>query len=353
LTAVDGSSDTVLGSDELPIELVIKTIDANRVKPKSFIWILAVLSLTTSTFISAQEPKKVYRIGYLSPTPYVNETFRQRLHELGYIERQSLVIEARLGVAKLEHFPERATELVNRNVDLILAVGSAAVKAAKNATSTIPIVMGNSSADPVRHGLVASLARPGGNVTGVIDVMAELAGKRLELLRDSFPRIARVAHLSVRGATPGIDHLKSTRAAAHTLGIQIQAMEVESPDDLASTIQAAVDGGAEALIVVGVGFFVPHRQRIINFVLKSRLPAIYTDTRWVSLGGLMTYTTDESARYRRAAEFVDKVLKGKKPADLPVEQPTTFQLMINLKTAKQIGVTIPHSVLVRATQLIK
>jgi len=318
---------------------------------RSLIWFLAAVLLAAPTCTAAQEPKKVYRIGYLSPAPYIENNFRQRLSELGYIEGQNLVIEARLGIAKTELFPERATELVGLNVDLILAIGVSAVRAAKNATSTIPIVMGNSSSDPVRHGLVASLARPGGNVTGVIDVMAELAGKRLEVLKDTFPNLSRVAYFSPRGTVA--DHLERTRTAARALGIRLQAFEVESPDDLERAFQAAVDEGAEALIVVGVSFFIPHRKRIVNLEIESGLPAMHTHGRWVPLGGLMAYTTDRPARYRRAAEFVDKILRGRKPADLPVEQPTNFQLMINLKTAKQIGVTIPPNVLVRATRLIE
>jgi len=323
------------------------------VKPKSFAWMLTAILLSAPAFTTAQELVKVYRIGYLSPASYVNKSFRQRLHELGYIEGQNLVIEARFMRGRRERYPALAAELVRLKVDLILAVGIGAARAAKDATATIPIVMGNSSSDPVRYGVVASLARPGRNVTGVIDIMADLAGKRLELLKDAFPNLSRVAHLSAQGASPGIDHLKSTKAAARALGIQLQALEVGSPDDLENAFQAAVDGGAEALIVVDVSFFVSHRQRIVDLAIKSGLPAIYTHARSVPLGGLMSYTTDEPARYRRAAEFVDKILNGRKPADLPVEQPTKFELVINLKTAKQIGVTIPPNVLVRATQLIK
>jgi len=321
-------------------------------KTKYFVWILAAVLLSAPAFTGAQDPKKIYRIGHLSPNP-INNIFRQRLRELGYIEGQNLVIEERVSNGRRELYPKLAAELVRLKVDLIYTQGTSHTRAVKDATSTIPIVMGNSAADPVRHGLVVSLGRPGGNVTGVIDIMSELAGKHLELLKDIFPKLSRVAHLSARGSLPAIDHLNNTKAAARTLGIRIQTLEVGSPDDLEDAFRTAVDGGAEALIVMHLNFFHRHRQRIINLEIKSGLPAMHTSARWVSLGGLMAYTTDRPARHRRGAEFVDKILQGKKPADLPVEQPTKFELVINLKTAKQIGVTIPPNVLVRATRLIE
>ncbi|MFB3123564.1 MAG: ABC transporter substrate-binding protein, partial [Candidatus Binatia bacterium] len=236
---------------------------------------------------------------------------------------------------------------------LILAVGISATRAARQATSTIPIVTGNSSADPVRHGLVTSLARPGGNITGIIDIMPDLAGKRLELLKETFPKLSRIGHLSVRDFTPGVAHLKETVAAGRALGVRIQALEVAGPDDLESSFRTAVEGGADALIVVGVNFFIPHRQRIVDLEVKYRLPAMHTHGRWVPAGGLISYTTDRATRHRRAAYFVDKVLKGTKPADLPVERATKFVLEINLKTAKQLGITIPPEVLYQATKVIK
>jgi putative ABC transport system substrate-binding protein len=215
--------------------------------------------------------------------------------------------------------------------------------------------MGNASDDPVRHRLVASLARPGGNVTGVIDMLPDLAGKRLELLKETFPRLSRVGHLVQRGSPDGPvqTHLEETEAAARSLGVQVQALQVPSADDLENAFQAATKGGAEALVVVGTGILIPQRQRIVNLELKNRLPAMHTHPQWVSDGGLMSYTTDQPARYRRAAEYVDSILKSVKPADLPVERPTKFIFEINLKTAKQIGLTIPPNVLARAQKVLQ
>jgi putative ABC transport system substrate-binding protein len=297
----------------------------------------------------AQQTSKVYRIGYLA-TSHVDEAFRQGLRELGYIEGKNLIIEYRQGPERL---PELAADLVRLKVDCILAVGVSPIGAAKKATGTIPIVMGNSSDDPVRYGFVSSLARPGGNVTGLIDMLPDLAGKRLELLKETFPKLSRVAHLSARGTPPGVAHLKEVETTARALGIRVQALEVPGPDGLENAFRAAAEGHAEALIVVGVNFFIPHRLRIVKLELKNRLPAMHTHTSWVPEGGLMSYTTNQAERYRRAAAYVDKVLNGTNPADLPVERPTKFELLINLKTAKQIGVTIPPNVLARADRVIR
>jgi putative ABC transport system substrate-binding protein len=317
-----------------------------------FFCLLPTVFLPAVSFVEAQQTNKVYRIGYLGPRS-VHKGFRQRLRELGYIEGQNLVIEARLTKGKRELYPEFATELVNLRVDLILAVGISATRAAKQATSTIPIVMGNSSADPVRHGLVTSLARPGGNITGIIDIMPDLAGKRLELLKESFPKLSRVGHLSVRDFTPGVAHLKETVAAGRALGVRIQALEVAGPDDLESSFRAAVEGGADALIVVGTGFLILNLQRIVNLEVKNRLPAMHTHRRWVPAGGLMSYRTNNLERYRSAATYVDRILKGTKPADLPVVRMKNFVFEINLKTAKQLGVAIPPQVLLQATKVIR
>ncbi len=214
--------------------------------------------------------------------------------------------------------------------------------------------MGNSSADPVQYGLIDSLARPGGNVTGVVDILPDLAGKRVELLKEIFPKLSRIAHLSPGSTAVTLGHLEATKAAARALGIRVQAPKVKDPEDLERVFRAVADGGAEALIVVGVGFFIPHRPRIINLSAKHRLPTMYTHTgRWVRLGGLISYATDVNVRYRRAAQYVDKILKGANPADLPVEQPTKFNLKINLKTSKALGVTFPPSILLRATEVIE
>jgi len=317
-----------------------------------FFCLLPTVFLPAVSFVEAQQSGKVYRIGYLGPST-VHKGFRQRLRELGYIEGKNLVIEARLTKGKRELFPEFAAELVNLRVDLILTVGTGATRAAKQATSTIPIVMGNSSADPVRLGFVASLARPGGNVTGVVDIMAELAGKRLELLKETFPSVSRVAHLSAQGISAGAAHLEQTIAAGRSLGVRIQALEVPGPDDLESAFQAAVGEGAEALVVVGTSFFITNLQRIVNLEIENRLPAMHTHRRWVPAGGLMSYRTNNLERYRRAAAYVDRILKGTKPAALPVVRVKKFEFGINLKTAKQLGVAIPPEVLLQATKVIK
>ncbi len=298
----------------------------------------------------AQQTEKVYRIGYLAPNR-INPAFPQGLRELGYVEGQNLIIEFRRGRGMEQYFG-LAKELVRLKVDLILSVGISATRAAKQATSTIPIVMGNSSADPVQQGVIDSLARPGGNVTGVIDMLPNLAGKRLGLLKEIFPKLSRIAHLYAPGPV-GLAHLKETQAAARKMGVRVRDLKVGGPDDLESAFRAAAEGGAEAAVVVGVNFFTRHRKRIVNLEVKNRLPTMHTHRRWVGSGGLITYTTDSSARYRRAAQYVDKIFKGAKPADLPVEQPTKFLLEINLKTAKALGITIPPSILLRATDVIE
>ncbi len=319
---------------------------------KLFWFTLCALLFSLCRPIEAQEAGKVYRIGYLAPRS-VHEGFRQRLRELGYIEGKNLVIEARLTKGNRKLFPEYAAELVKLRVDLILVVGTGAIRAAKQATSTIPIVMGNSSADPVRLGFVSSLAKPGGNITGVVDIMAELAGKRLELLKKTLPTLSRVAHLSSQGIAAGPVHLRQTVAAGRALGVRIQALEVPGPDNLESAFRAAVGDGAEAVIVVGTSFFITNRKRILNLELKNRLPAMHTHRGWVPRGGLMSYRTNNLERYRRAATYVDRILRGTKPADLPIVRVKKFEFEINLKTAKQLGVTIPPEILLQATKVIK
>ena len=315
--------------------------------------VTAVVLFAAALPATAQQTEKVWRIGFLTPAPYVWPTFRKGLSELGYVEGKNLTIEFRRR-KRGESYLAHAKELVALKVDLILAVGLGAARAAKQATSTIPIVMGNCSVDPVRHGLIDSLARPGGNVTGVVDRLPDLAGKRVELLKDIFPNLSRIAHLSAGSTTVGPEHLKATEAAARALGVRVQALTVKRPDDLESAFREAAEGGAEALIVVGVGFFIPHRKRILKLAAKHQLPTMHTHTaRWVRLGGLTSYATDVDVRYRRAARYVHEIFKGAKPADLPVQQATYFQLQVNLKTAKALGITIPPSVLLRATKVIE
>ena len=316
----------------------------------AFVFVVAVVA-------EAQQPTKTYRIGSLSNAPELRreqeEIWRQTLRELGYVEGQNLSIEWRFSKGKLELLPQLAAELVTLNLDCIIASGVAPTRAVKQATSTIPIVMANADDDPVRQGLVASLARPGGNVTGFTNIGSELAGKRLALLKETLPRLSRVAILSDSRGPGGAGHIRESELVAPGLGIQLQAPAIRSPEDLDSAFQAGVKGGAEALIVVSTGLMTAYRDRILGLALKARLPTMYSSSSFPLAGGLMSYDTDLRDRLRGAATYVDKILKGAKPGDLPVQRPTKFEFVVNLKTAKQIGLTIPPNVLVRADRVIK
>jgi putative tryptophan/tyrosine transport system substrate-binding protein len=305
----------------------------------------------------AQQQGKVWRIGYLSPRAGIKsaeEAFLQGLRSLGYVDGQNIVIEWRFANGNADRLPGLAAELVRLNVDCILAGGANSALAAKRATSTIPIVMGNTDDDPVLLGLVASLARPGGNVTGFINMGAKLAGKRLELLKETLPRASRVAMLWDPNSRPAAGHVRETKSAAHALGVTLQSLEVRKPDDSEHAFLVAGEMRAEALIVVATGSVNVDPARVVNLALKARLPAIYTLSRYVlDYGGLMSYAEEAYVTWRNAASYVDRILKGARPADLPVVQPTKFELLINLKTAKQIGVTIPESVLQRADGVIE
>ncbi|MBI1993963.1 MAG: ABC transporter substrate-binding protein [Deltaproteobacteria bacterium] len=258
------------------------------------------------------------------------------MRELGYIEGQSIIIEWRFARGKPDRLPEFAGELVRLKIDCIVTQGQRPTRAAKQATSTIPIVMANAG-DPVRQGFVASLARPGGNITGLTSISVDLAGKRLELLKETFPKLWQVIVL-LDAASPGnASYYRETEAAAGALGVKLQRREVRSPDDFESALRVEGKGRQEALIVRAAGLVNRHRARIINIAAKNRLPVMYTDPGFVLGGGLMSYSADLLDQYRRAAIYVDKILKGTKPADIPVEQPTKFELIINLKTAKQRG----------------
>jgi putative ABC transport system substrate-binding protein len=296
----------------------------------------------------------VYRIGYLRGGGGYNaedEAFKQRLQELGYTEGQNLVIEARAGGDGRERYPGFAAELVQLKVDCLVVGGIPAIHAAKQATSTIPIVMINVGGDdPVRLGFITSLARPGGNITGVMDISAELAGKRLELLKEAFPHLARIGHLSDKHVAA---HLHEVEAAARQLGVRIQPLEVQSPEEVEQAFRAARAARAEALIVVHHGFVIRHRERIAQLVDTIRLPVMYTHSEFVQSGGLMSYGEDRLDRGRRAAALVARIFQGAKPADLPVERPTKFELVINLKTAKALGLTIPPSILFQADEVIQ
>ena len=320
---------------------------------------LSALLLALCSSAEAQQPKKVPRIGYLSTLDPAldsarSEGIRLALRELGYIEGQNIAIEHRSAEGKLDRQAELAAELVRLKVDIIVvAGGNTLIRAAKNATKTIPIVMAGAAPDPVEAGFVESLARPGGNVTGLALLISELAGKRLELLKEAVPKLARVAFLYDPALPASVLQLKDGQAAARALGLTIQPWEVRGTEDFDRVFAALNKQRPDGLYVIASRQLNTNRKRIVGFALKSRLPSVYQNKESVDAGGLMSYGADQAESYRRIAYYVDKILKGAKPADLPVERPTKFELVINLKTAKQIGLTIPQSVLYRADKVIK
>jgi putative ABC transport system substrate-binding protein len=305
----------------------------------------------------AQQAKKIPRIGFLSTGspdvfPGRTEAFRQGLHELGYVEGKNIIIEWRFGDGRRDRSSALVAELVGLKVDIIVSAGPVATRFLKEATTTIPIVMGF-DADPVANGLVASLARPGGNITGLSTLSPELVGKRLELLKEIVPKLSRVAVLG-SSTLPGYAQLlRETELAAAALGVKLQSFDVLSPEDIEVAFRSTIKGRADAVLVVGNPIFNANRTQIAALAAKSRLPAIYYATEFVEAGGLVSYAVDFPDLFRRAATYVDKILKGRKPADLPVEQPTKFEFIVNLKAAKQIGLTIPPNVLARADKVIR
>jgi len=307
---------------------------------------------------AAQPARKVHRIGYIAGTAapaaaHLVEAFRQGLRDLGYVEGENIVIEYRWAEGRYERLPALAAELVRLKVDVIFAVITVAALAAKSATRTIPIVTAAAS-DPVEQGLVASLARPGGNVTGLTSTVGpEIAGKRLELLKEAVPMVSRVAVLWNPDSPPAAPHLRETEIAARSLRMQLQILEVRSPQELESAFAAMTSAHAGALVVLPDAMFFAHRTRIAELAAKHRLPVMHGLREHVEAGDLIAYSVSLRDLWRRAAVFVDKILKGANPADLPVEQPTKFELVINMKTAKALGLTIPPSVLGRADQVIE
>ena len=321
---------------------------------------LCALLLSISLPAEAQQPKKVPRIAFLaggsrSRDSLLIDTFWQRMKKLGYIEGQNIAVEYRYAEGALERLPNFAAELVRLNVDIIVAPGSGAV-AAKKATNTIPIVI--TYGNPVGSGLVASLAHPGGNVTGLSGFASELGGKQLELLKEAFPRVSRVGVFWNKQTNPsGIGQdallLGEMKVAAGALRVTLQLLEVRDLDDFETAFSAIKEKHANALIVPRTALNSTHRTRIVDFGAKSRLPSMYGDGEFVDAGGLMSYGVNVPDLWGRAALYVDKILKGAKPADLPVERPTKFEFNVNLKTAKQIGLTIPPNVLLRADRVIR
>ncbi len=318
--------------------------------------LVALVLLACGVVAEAQQAKKVPRICVLAASSASiaaegQKPFRDRLREIGYVEEQNIVIEYRFAEGKVKRLSELAAELVRLNCDVIITYGSGAVQAAKNATKTIPVVMAFGP-DAVRGDVVAELARPGGNVTGMTDMGAELYGKRLELLKETVPKLARVVML-YPSSLDAADNLKETETVGRFLRVNIQFLEVKGPDGIEGAFRAAIKGRANGLILPTSGFFSFHRKRIITLVEKNRLPAMYSSVGYVDGGGLMFYGEDRAEMFRRAAEMVDKILKGTKPADIPVERPKKFDFVVNLKAAKQIGLAVPPEVLARATRIIK
>jgi len=307
----------------------------------------------------AKPAGKVYRIGYISNSPpstpessRMYEAFRQGLLERGWVEGQNVVIEWRFAEGRMERFPDLTADLIRLKVDIVVTLGGPAARAAKQATTTTPIVAIGVS-DPVGQGLVASLARPGGNVTGLATLFPELAVKRLELLKEALPGVSRVAVLW-NAANPGnVIILRGVQAAAQTLGVTLQTREVRGPDDFAAAFAKMRRERPDALMILDDPLLFQYRASIVDFAAKRRLPAMHPFRESVEAGGLIAYSVNLAELNRRAAEYVDKILKGAKPADLPVEQPTKFELVINLKTAKALGLTIPPSLLGRADEVIQ
>jgi putative tryptophan/tyrosine transport system substrate-binding protein len=340
------------------VEGQVEGVRGEDMKKKVTVLTLSAMLLALCYSASAQQPTKVSRIGYLTGPPLsasvgVRDAFRQGLRDLGYVEGKNIVIEWRSWEGKRDRQHALVVELVHLKVDVIVAVGSSDIRATKEATTTIPIVMVNGG-DPVGSGLVASLARPGGNVTGLATLRPELTGKRLELLKETVPRLSRVAVFTNTGSGDHTQILKDLDLAAGPLGVKLQHLDIRSPKDFETAFQAATKGRAEAVLIQLPGpILTPRRKDVTELTAKSRLPAMYERAAEVDSGGLMSYGIDTNDNYRRAATYVDKILKGAKPGDLPVEQPIKFVFIINLKAAKQIGLTIPPNVLARADRVIK
>jgi putative tryptophan/tyrosine transport system substrate-binding protein len=329
-------------------------------KAKILLYTLPALILASIHLAEAQQPKKIPRVGFLisastdATAPYI-EAFRQRLRELGYVEGKNIFLEIRGGGAEPDRIADLAAELVRLKADIIVAGGNPAVRAAMKASSTIPIVM-RTGTDPVEAGYIPSLAHPGGNITGVTSVTQKLIGKHLELLAEVVPGFKRVAVLAPRADLARFmvtDEYKEMEAAARVLGVKLQILWARDSSAIDKAFLAMTKEQAQALIVTPQPRYLEHGDRILKHAAKNRLPAIYFQGIFVENGGLMSYAANNADEYRRAAVYVDKILKGTKPADLPIEQPTKFELVINLKAAKQIGLTIPPNVLARADKVIR
>jgi len=319
--------------------------------------LVVVVQLAVGVSTAAQQPARILRIGILvtGSASYYSarvESFRRRLRELGYVEGKNIVIEYRYAEGKLDRLPDLAAELVRLKVDVIVTSGSPGILAAKKSSATISIVF-SGIGDPVGSGIVSSLARPGGNITGLSLMAPDLDGKRLELLKEAFPKVARVAFLWGSGGTRGNLPLTDMEAVANALGLKLQSLPVRSLEDFESAFARAKREGAQALITTPSSLVSTQQRQVLDFAAKNRLPAMYPESEFVEAGGLMSYAPNITDHWRRVADFVDKILKGTKPAEIPVEQPMKFEFIVNLKAAKQIGVTIPPNVLVRADKVIR
>jgi putative ABC transport system substrate-binding protein len=322
---------------------------------RAFLGLATTGVITAPGVARAQQAGKVHRIGFLSlqsGLTSTTEAFRQGLRELGYVEGRNLIIEYRWAAQKEERLPELAAELVRLKVEVIVTAAAPTIEAARRATSTIPIVMA-AVADPVGSGLVASLARPGGNITGLTALSTELAGKRLQLVREFVPKAARVAVLAYHGTSATRPFLAEMRAAAQQIGLQLVVQEVTEAGDLPGAFTAMQRERAQALIVQITPFSADNAKGIVELAAQHRLPAMYDVRGFVDAGGLVSYGPNLAEMFRRAAFYVDRILKGAKPADLPVEQPTKFELVMNMKAAKALGLTIPPALLARADQVIQ
>jgi putative tryptophan/tyrosine transport system substrate-binding protein len=324
-----------------------------------FCFALCALLLVFSFPAGAQQPAKILKIGYLSAQGGsrgsrggARELVRRELHALGYVEGKNVVFEYRYADNKHERLPALADELVRLKVDLLLTTSNPAALAAKTATRTIPIVF-LGAGDPIALGLVDSLARPGGNMTGITSIAEVLAGKRLEILKETIPKLSRVAVLWNPRGPDSVQQWKESQLSARELGLQLHSMEVSGADKFERAFNEATKARSAAVAGTHESLFTTNQKRVVELAAKNRLPAIYSREDYVDTGGLMSYGADRAEPYRRAAAMVDKILKGAKPADLPVEQPTKFELVINLKTAKALGLTIPPIVMMRAERVIK